>query len=171
MAVAESVPEDPPQATRPLDAARRRVLGLPFAGEVRFPMPPLTAIQWADPEAVAARYVLVDTNYPSSADPAALSARRGAYATERLRADLATSSSGAAGLEGFRRQGAVFTGDVLGLATDSASSTTTTVTAVARRATLVDGHPVATPRIAFYRLTLVHDPANARWLVVDVRLS
>jgi len=144
---------------------------LPAAAEVPGPLPPLNGTQWKDAEAVAARYVVVDTNYPASEDPAVLAARRGAYAGERLRADLASSSSGAVGLDDLRRQGAVFSGDVLGLATDSASPTTTTVTVVVRRTTLVDGHPVVPPRIVFYRLNLVRDTTNGRWLVVDVRLS
>ena len=85
-------PEAP--ETRPLDGARRADLGLPPPGQTPGPLAPLSEAQWSRPELVAVRYVLVDTNYSAAEDPAAVMARRATYASERLRSDLADSSSG-----------------------------------------------------------------------------
>jgi hypothetical protein len=159
-------------ATRQLDPARRAALGLPPEGATPLPaaLPPLDAGQWRDPEVVAARYVLVDTNHPAGEDPASVWARKATYASPRFAEDLRSSSSGAASLADLAAQGAVFQGEVIGLATVTRTDTTAVVAASVRRATAVPGSPALRPRVAFYRLTLVrHD--DGRWLVVGVEVT
>ena len=70
--------------TDSLTAQRRALLGLPAPGQDAAQLHPLRKEQWADPEAVGARFVLTDTTYAASEDPATVGARRSAYATERL---------------------------------------------------------------------------------------
>jgi hypothetical protein len=159
-------------ATRQLDPTRRAALGLPPEGVTPLPaaLPPLDAGQWRDPEVVAARYVLVDTNHAAGEDPASVWARKATYSSPRFAEDLRSSSSGAARLAELAAQGAVFQGEVIGLATVSRTDTTAVVAASVRRATAVPGSPALRPRVAFYRLTLVrHD--DGRWLVVDVEVT
>ena len=130
-------------------------------------LPPLSPGAWADPEAVAARFLLVETNHPAAEDPAEFWARKAAYVSARFGEDLRASSSGGSGRAELAAQGAVFQGEVLGLATVSRDDTTAVVDCSVRRATAVSGGAPRT-RIAFYRLTLVrHD--DGRWLVVDVQ--
>ena len=119
---------------------------------------------------VAARFVLVETNHPAAEDPAELWARKAAYASPRFAEDLRASSGGAAGRAELATQGAVFQGEVLGLATVSRDDDTTAVVDCSiRRSTAVPGGAPRS-RVAFYRLTLVrHD--DGRWLVVDVQIS
>ena len=102
---AASRDHDDDDTARPaLDERRRGELGLPPFGVPPASWAPLTPAQWADPEAVAARYVLVDTTYATAEDPGGVAARRAEYATARLAADLTTSSSGGARLEELRRR-------------------------------------------------------------------
>ena len=161
-------PETP--ETRPLDAARRADLGLPPLGQSPGPLPPLTEAQWSRPEPVAVRYVLVDTNYSAADDPGAVMARRATYASERLRSDLAASSSGAARLEEQRRQGLSFRGEVLGVAT-TLQGDRATVTLTVRRSTVAGEVPTAPPRIGFHLLTLIRNSSDGHWLVAHVALS
>lgn len=156
--------------TRPLDSARRADLGIPPPGQVPGPLPPLSEAQWSRPELVAVRYVLVDTNYSAAEDPAAVMARRATYASERLRSDLASSSSGAARLEEQRRQGLSFRGEVLGVAT-AVEGDTATVTLTVRRSTAADGVLTGAPRVGFHQLRLVRQSTDGHWLVVAVALS
>lgn len=116
------------------------------------------------------RYVMVDTNYSAGEDPATVMARRATYASERLRADLASSSSGAAHLEEQRRQGLVFRGEVLGIAT-VVEGDRATVTLTVRRSTLAAEGLTAAPRIGFHQLRLVRNPSDGHWLVVGVAVS
>lgn len=146
------------------------MLGLPSLGQGPGPLAPLSEAQWSRPELVAVRYVLVDTNYSAGEDPGAVMARRATYASERLRSDLASSSSGAARLEEQRRQGLVFRGDVLGVAT-VVEGDRATVTLTVRRSTVAAGGLTAPARIGFHQLTLVRNSADGRWLVVHVAVS
>ncbi|MFP5317193.1 MAG: hypothetical protein ACLGI2_02735 [Acidimicrobiia bacterium] len=159
-------------ATRRLDPARRAALGLPPEGATPLAaaLPPLDVAQWRDPEVVAARYVLVDTNHPAVEDPASLWARKATYASPRFAEDLRSSSSGAARLAELAAEDAVFQGEVIGMATVNRTDTTAMIAASVHRATAVPGSPPLRPRVALYRLTLVrHD--DGRWLVVDVEVT
>jgi hypothetical protein len=159
-------------ATQRLGASERAALGLPPAGSggvAAGELPALTRDQWSDPEVVAARFVLVDTNYPADEDPSRVWARRAVYVSARLAEDLRTSSTGAAGLAELATQGAVFQGEVLGLATVKRDDTTAVVASSVRRSTAVAAGPLRT-RVAFYRLTLVRH-GDGRWLVVDVQVT
>ena len=161
-------PEAP--ETRPLDGARRADLGLPPLGQPPGPLAPLSEAQWSRPELVAVRYVLVDTNYSAAEDPAAVMARRATYASERLRSDLASSSSGAARLEEQRRQGLSFRGEVLGVAT-TVEGATATVTLTVRRSTVASGVLTGAPRIGFHQLRLVRQTIDGHWLDVAASVS
>ena len=161
--------EPEPSETRPLDDARRAELGLPPPGQGPGPLAPLSEAQWSRPELVAVRYVMVDTNYSAGEDPATVMARRATYASERLRADLTSSSSGAARIEEQRRQGLVFRGEVLGIAT-VVEGDRATVTLTVRRSTLAAEGLTAAPRIGFHQLRLVRN-SDGHWLVVGVAVS
>ncbi len=170
---AHEKPSGSAAATARLDPQRRVALGLPAAGSARIAasdLPPFTPAQWADPEAVAARFVLVETNHRAGEDPAQVWARKAAYASPRFAEDLRVSSSGAAGRAELAAQDAVFAGEVLGLATVSRHDDISAVIdcTVLRTTAVTGGAPRS--RLAFYRLTLVrHD--DGRWLVVDMQLS
>lgn len=159
-------------ATSSLDPARRAELGLPPSGAdvAATSLPPLSRAQWRDPEAVAARFVLVDTNYMAADDPRAVLARRSAYASERYAEELRESSSAAAGLTALAAQGAELHGDVRGVATvDRGDAVARVVVSVLQVITEPTGLSIR-PRVAVYGLTLVPDDGGP-WLVVDVELS
>ena len=143
--------------------------------ELRLPMPGATPgvptpAQWSDPEAVAALYVLADTTFSAADDPAALAARRSAFATPRLAADLASSSSGGARQSELRRRRARLSGDVLAITTvDRAEDLAVVEVTVASTTTTDDATPDR--RVRFYRLTLAWDPSADRWLVAGVAQS
>lgn len=154
-----------------LTPQRRTALGLPQPRQPATDLPALGDGQWADPEAVAARYVLVDTNYSVTEDPRAVNARRALYAGDRLRADLATSSSAGAGTDELRHQGGELHGEILGLVTTERSEDTAAVSVMVRRTLTANGEPVGTARIGFYGITLVGDAVAGHWLVAGVEIS
>lgn len=159
-----------PAQPRLLDPERRAALGLPPRGQRLATLPPLTEVQWARPEVVAARYVLIDTNYSSDEDPVTVAARRADYAGGRLAAELTSTSSAAVGLEAQRHQGVVFEGEVLALDAFVEGDRATVLVAV-RRTRRAGGAAREAPRIGFHQLTLVRDAESGHWLVVDVELS
>ncbi len=149
-----------------LGPARRVQLGLFGTGAIPVPTPQ----QWADPQAVAARFVLADTTYAATEDPATVTARRAAYATPRLAADLATSSSGAARLDELRRRQGRFTGEVLSITTSQENGELAVVhLSVAVVLTGSDQPPDR--RVRFYELTLGREFSRGRWLVARVEQS
>ena len=150
-----------------LTPAQRAELGLSGPGtSIQAPTPQ----QWADPQAVAARFVLADTSYSAAEDPVAVNARRAAYVTPRLAADLATSSSGAARLEELRRRQASFTGEVLSITTHQANGDVTVVRlSVAVVLTSSDQPPDR--RVRFYQLTLWRELSVGQWLVARAEQS
>lgn len=156
---------------RALTPERREALGLPSAIHPPEVLPALIEVQWGDPEAVAARYVLVDTNLSAADDPSAVNARRAEYAADRLQADLVASSSASAGIDDLRRQGAELHGEILGLTTSERSDDSAAVTLMVRRTVTVDGQLTGAARVGFYRITLVRISSEGRWLVVRVELS
>ncbi len=150
-----------------LTPARRAQLGLSSpTGNLQ----PATPQQWADPQAVAARFVLADTTYAATEDPAVVNARRAAYATERFGADLNTSSSGAARLDELRHRQARFSGEVLAITTSEASAELSVVD-VSAAVTLTTTDEPAERRVRFYQLTLGWDSPTRRWLVARAEQS
>jgi hypothetical protein len=167
------VPGGPGRATVALPPRDRTRLGLPeVSGTAIDPtaLPPLDEVQRADPEVVAARFVLLRTNYRAGEDPAALRRRSSAYVVPRLDDELASSSGGQLGLAELRAQEAVFAGDIVGVATTERSHDRSIVDLTVRRSTRVDGEP-GPARVTFWRLTLVRDAASGHWQVADLQLS
>ena len=148
-----------------LTPARRGQLGLTGAGGAGA----LTPQQWSDPQAVAAHWVLADTTYAAAEEPAAVNSRRAAYATPRLVADLATSSSGGARLEELRRRQARYAGEVLAVTTNQ-SSIDVAVVQVRAAVTLRTSDQPPDRRARFYQVTLGREPGG-RWLVARAEQS
>ncbi len=113
--------------------------------------------------------MLADTTYATSEDPEAVAARRGRFATERLAATLATSSSGVARLEELRRRQVRYAGDLLAVASSERDGDTAVVDITAAVITTSSDRP-PDRRVRFYRLTMArgHD---GRWLVARVEQS
>ncbi|HSH58789.1 MAG TPA: hypothetical protein VK988_03940, partial [Acidimicrobiales bacterium] len=158
--------------TEALDQEERARLRLPPAGATVDPgrLPPLEEAERADPEAVAARFALIRTNYAVDEDPAALGARSSAYVVPRLGEDLRSSSAGAAHLAELRGQNVVFVGDVVGLVTTERSASRSVVDLTVQRSTV--GRDVPQPgRLEFWRVTLVRYADSGHWLVASLRLS
>jgi hypothetical protein len=164
------IPEDHSEEPIGLAPTRRAELGLPPPGQATGELPALSAGQWADPEAVAARLVVVDCSYSAAEDPAEVAARRATYTTTRLADDLGLSSSGGARLALLRQRRVAFVGEVLSLATTTQSPDVTVVEVVARLTT-TSADQVPEQQVRFYRLTLVREPAARRWLVARVEQS
>jgi len=151
--------------TGELTPTRAAELGLTGPGRPT----PLTDQLWSNPQAVAARFVLVDTTYSASEDAAVVNARRAAYATPRLAADLAASSSGGARLEELRRRQAAFVGQIEAVST-SEETGTVAVVRITARVTLTTNDARPDPRVRFYQLTLGRD-GTGRWLVARAEQS
>lgn len=158
MEVAEQ--EDHPSWLSP---ARSVDLGLSTPGT-------LTAALWSEPQAVAAHFVLADTSYAASEDPAVVNARRGVFAASRLAADVNASSSGAARLEELRRRGARSAGEVESITTVETSDIAAVVELTVRVTLTTNDRPPEI-RLRFYRLTLGRDIVGGRWLVVRAEQS
>ena len=157
---------DHAEHTGELTPERSAELGLEGPGQAT----PLTDQLWSDPQAVAARFVLVDTTYSASEDAAEVNARRSAYATPRLAADLAASASGDARLEELRRRKASFIGHIEALST-SENTGTVAVVQLTIRVTLSTNDAPPDPRIRFYQLTMGRDAGTGRWLVARAEQS
>ena len=153
-----------------LGPERRAALGLPLAQAPPGSLPPLSEAQWADPEAVAARFVVVDTTYAATEHPETVNARRNIYVTASVAARLSASSSGEARLEHLRRQGAVFFGEILRVEREAAPPGAAAITVAVRQSLLVGGVAQGAPRIGFYHLSLVGGPGGY-WAVADVERS
>ena len=154
------------QHTGALTPTRSAELGLHGPGRTT----PLTDQLWGNPEAVAARFVLADTTYSASEDAGAVNASRAAYATPRLAADLAASSSGGARLEELRRRQASFVGHIEALST-SEDTGAVAVVHLTVRVTLTTNDAAPDPRVRFYQVTLGRDAAGGRWLVARAEQS
>lgn len=156
----------------PLENDQRSQLGLPPTG---FPIDaaslrPLTAEQWADPAAVSARLVVLETNYRAGEDPAEIRARWTPYLIERMAEDLAASGGTAAPAE-FRAIDAVLVGDIVGLAVVERSSGRASVALTVRRSVLSGGNAIRRARIDFWLVEAVLDHSAGRWLVAAVERS
>lgn len=120
---------------------------------------------------MAARFVLVLTNYPASEDPDELRARLAPLVVAGLGADLAVSSGAPAVRAQLSAKGAVFAGDVIGLVTTERSRGGCVVDLTVRGSTTVDGESVVPAKVAFWRLTLMQEESNGRWLVARLDVS
>lgn len=149
-----------------LTAARSAELGLHGTGQTT----PLTDQQWSDPEAVAARFVLVDTTYSASEDPSVVNARRTAYASPRWAADVATASSGWARLEELRRRQARFVGKVEAVSTSEDNGVLAVIDLTAA-VTLITNDAPPDRRVRFYQVILGLDAPTGRWLVARAQQS
>ena len=157
---------DHAEHTGELTPARSAELGLQGPGRATL----LTEQLWSNPEAVAARFVLVDTTYSASEDAAAVNARRAAYATPRLAADLARSSSGGARLADLRRRQASFVGQIEAVRTREHTGAVAVVELTVR-VTLTPNDAPPELRVRFHRLTLGREPGTGRWLVARAEQS
>jgi hypothetical protein len=119
---------------------------------------------------VASRFVLADTTYAASEEPGVVHARRAAYATARLAADLATSSSGGARLEELRSRQSRFVGEVLTVTANDEDGELVIVEITAAVSTTNSDQPPVR-RVRFYQLTLRRDLVDGRWLVAGVEQS
>ena len=153
------------QGDRPtaLSLARSIELGLSAPDE-------LTPALGSEPEVVAARFVLADSNYAASEDAAVVNARRAVFAASRLAADVVASSSGAARIEELRRRGGRFTGEIEAIATTEASDLLAVVELTARVVLTTNDRPPEL-RIRYYLLTLGRDVFGGRWFVVRAEQS
>ena len=157
---------DHAEHTGELTPARSAELGLHGPGRAI----PLTDERWSNPQAVAGRFVLVDTTYSASEDAAAVNARRAAYATPRLAADLATSSSGGTRLEDLRLRQAIFVGEIEAVSTREHTGAVAVVQLTVR-VTLTTNDAPPEPRVRFYQLTLGREAGIGRWLVARAEQS
>ena len=162
----------PARATFALGPGERARLALPATGSaVRSDaLPPLDEAQWADPEAVAARFALVRTNYRTTEDLAEMRARSAPYVVPRLQQDLASSSGGEAALAELRAQDTAFAGDVVGLVTSERFQDRALVDLTIQRF-LVDDGALDPEQVVFWRLTLVRDRITGHWLVAELQFS
>jgi hypothetical protein len=164
--------QGPARATEALDQEERARLRLPPAGATVDPgrLPPLEEAERADPEAVAARFAVIRTNYAVDEDPAALRARSSPYVIPRFEEELGSSSAGAAHLVELRAQNVVFVGDVVGLVTSERAGDRSIIDLTVRR-TAVGGDVPQPGRVEFWRLILVRDAHSGHWLVAGLKLS
>ena len=162
----------PAKATFALGPGERDRLGLPATGLAvqSDALPPLDEAQWADPEAVAARFALVRTNYRTTEDLVEMRARSAPYVVPRLQQDLASSSGGEAALAELREQGTAFAGDIVGLVTTERSQDRALVDLTIQRLVVDDGL-LDPERVVFWRLTLVRDRITGHWLVAELQSS
>lgn len=160
------------QALAPLESHQRSQLGLPPTDPAidAASLPPLTAEQWADPAAVSARLVVLQTNYRAGEDPAQVRARWTPFLVERLVENLAASGGTAASAE-FRAVDAVLVGDVVGVAVVERASGRASVALTVRRSVLSGGNAIRRTRIDFWLVEAVLDPGAGRWLVAAVERS
>ncbi|MEW6154216.1 MAG: hypothetical protein AB1673_09550 [Actinomycetota bacterium] len=162
-------------ATVPLDDDRRRGLGLPPLGTSAdgSQLPPLGADEWLVAQVVAARFLMVQTNFSVAEEPDAVTARRALYTSRRLAEDLAMAGAGGtagAAVDDLRASGTQFFGEVVGLVIVDKSRVTATVAASVRRWSVsTEGSGPA--RLSFYVLRLVLDEEAERWAVVDVEVT
>lgn len=162
----------PERATVALDGARRNHLGLPPLGSAVDvgALEPLTPAQWADPEAVAARVAVLQTNYRAEENPADVEQRWRPYLSAPLAAELAGPPGGAAGLAQLRADNAVFAGEVLGVHVEQTDERAV-VSLTVRHSVVSSGRAAQPARVAFWTLTLVADPTRQRWFVVTIERS
>jgi hypothetical protein len=129
-------------------------------------LPALTTAQAADPEAVAARFLVTYASFDAGEDPAAVDARLAELATPSLAEELQRDSSASAALEDLWARNVAFAGEVVEISTSERSRSRAIVVAVVEHTTVVDGVVDPEFRLLPYTLTLV--PFGPRWLVAGL---
>ncbi len=129
-------------------------------------LPALTTAQAADPEAVAARFLVTYATFDAGVDPAAVDARLAELATPSLAEELQRDSSASAALEDLRARNVAFAGEVVEISTSERSGFRAIVVAVVEHTTVVDGVVDPEFRLVPYTVTLV--PSGPRWLVAGL---
>ncbi len=117
-------------------------------------LPALTPVQIADPEAVAARFLVTYATFDAGEDPAAHHARLAEFTTPALASELRRNSSASSALEDLRARNVEFAGQVVEIAVSEQSESRTVVAAVVEHTTAVDGVVEAEFRLVPYTVTL-----------------
>lgn len=154
-----------------LTPAEREQLGIPPVSGPSDPsvLAPLTATQWGDPAAVAARLALLQTTYRADEDLAVVEQRWRPYLAARYAEDLA-ARAGDGGDQSELPAGAKFVGEVLGAGVER-SGDRAEISLTVRRSVVVGGRELDRARVLAWQVTLVFDRASARWLVVAIDRS
>ena len=126
-------------------------------------LPALTPAQIADPEAVAARFLVTYATFDAGEDPAAHHARLVEFTTPALADELRRNSSASAALEDLRARNVKFAGQVVEIAVSERAHSRTIVAAVVEHTTAVDGVVDPDFRLVPYTVTLV--ASERGWLV------
>ena len=126
-------------------------------------LPALSSAQAADPEAVAARFLVTYATFDAGQDPAAHHARLVEFTTPALADELRRNSSASAALEDLRARNVEFAGQVVEIAVSERSQSRTVVAAVVEHITAVDGVVDPEFRLVPYTVTLV--PSERGWVV------
>jgi hypothetical protein len=129
-------------------------------------LPALTSAQSADPEAVAARFLVTYATFDAREDPAAHHARLLQFTTPALADELRRNSSASAALEDLRARNVEFAGQVVEIAVSERSQSRTTVAAVVEHSTAVDGVVDPEFRLVPYTVTLV--ASERGWVVAGL---
>jgi hypothetical protein len=129
-------------------------------------LPALTPAQAADPEAVAARFLVTYATFDAGEDPAAHHARLADFTTPALADELSRNSSASAALEDLRARNVEFAGQVLEISVSDRSESRTIVSAVVEHTTAVDGVVDPDFDLAPYTVNLV--PSESGWLVAGL---
>lgn len=126
-------------------------------------LPALTTAQTADPEAVAARFLVTYATFDAGDDPAAHHARLVEFTTPALADELRRNSSASAALEDLRARNVEFAGQVVEIAVSERAQSRTVLAAVVEHTTAVDGVVDPDFRLVPYTVTLV--ASERGWLV------
>ncbi len=126
-------------------------------------LPALTPAEAADPEAVAARFLVTYAAFDADEDPAAHKARLADFTTPALADELSRNSSASAALEDLRARNVGFAGEVVEINVSERSESRTIVAAVVEHTTAVGG--VADPDFDLVPYTLTLVPSGSTWLV------
>ncbi|HEV2071877.1 MAG TPA: hypothetical protein VGR26_19005 [Acidimicrobiales bacterium] len=118
-------------------------------------LPALSPAQVADPEAVAARFLVTYATFDAGEDPAAHHARLAQFTTPALADELRRNSSASAALQELRARNVEFGGQVVEIAVSERSHSRATVAAVVEHTTAVDGVVDPEFRLVPYTVTLV----------------
>lgn len=118
-------------------------------------LPALSRAQVADPEAVAARFLVTYATFDAGEDPAAHHARLVEFTTPALADELRRNSSASAALEDLRARNVEFAGQVVEIGVSERSQSRATVAAVVEHTTAVDGVVDPEFRLVPYTVTLV----------------
>lgn len=129
-------------------------------------LPALTPAQTADPQAVAARFLVTYASFGSHEDPAALGARLAQFTTPSLAEELQRNSSASAALEDLQAGNVAFGGEVVEISVSERSDSRAVVVAVVEHTTAVNGVVDPEFHLVPYTVTLV--PSRPGWLVAGL---